>query len=87
MSRYGNKLKAIPKPVRKMAVAVMESISSEKIPYLKGTRNFHSRYDKLKNLLNNPSPSELLKNLSQVFSTKEIQQLFNQPVCELIYSL
>ena len=83
MSRYGNKLRAIPKPVRKMAAAVMESISSEKIPYLKRKRNFHSRYDKLKNLLNDPSPSELLKNLSQVFNNKEIKLLFNQNISEL----
>lgn len=83
ISRYGKKLSAIPKPVRKVAVAAMESISSEKIPYLRNKQNFHSRYDKLKNLLSDPSPSELLKNLSQVFTNKEIKELFNEPVSEL----
>ncbi|GAA4728139.1 asparagine synthase (glutamine-hydrolyzing) [Flavisolibacter ginsenosidimutans] len=83
ISRYGKKLSSIPKPVRKMAVAAMASVSSEKIPYLRNKQNFHSRYDKLKNLLNDPSPSELLKNLSQVFTGPEIKALFAQPVKEL----
>jgi asparagine synthase (glutamine-hydrolysing) len=83
VSRYGKKIGAIPKPVRKMAIAAMENISSEKIPYLRHKQNFHSRYDKLKNLLADPSPSELLKNLSQVFTSKEIKRLFNPSVSEL----
>lgn len=84
ISRYGKKIGAIPGPVRKMAVAAMESISSERIPYFRNKRNFHSRYDKFKNLLNDPSPSELLKNLSQVFTDKEINELFAEPFSPLI---
>jgi asparagine synthase (glutamine-hydrolysing) len=83
IARYGKKLNMIPRPVRKAAVAAMGSISSERIPYLRNRQNFHSRYDKLKNLLNDPSPAELLKNLSQVFSRKDIELLFNEPVQEL----
>lgn len=77
ISRYGNKLGKIPKPLRKLAAGLMQTVSSEKIPVLKHKANFHSRYDKLKNLLNNPSPAELLKNLSQVYTDKEVQQFFN----------
>jgi asparagine synthase (glutamine-hydrolysing) len=83
ISRYGGKISSIPRPIRKLAATAMESISSEKIPYLRDKQNFHSRYDKLKNLLNDPSPAELLKNLSQVFTSKEIKELFNEPVSEL----
>jgi asparagine synthase (glutamine-hydrolysing) len=83
ISRYGEKISSIPRPIRKLAASAMESISSEKIPYLRDKHNFHSRYDKLKNLLNDPSPSELLKNLSQVFTSKEINEVFNEPVLEL----
>lgn len=75
ISRYGNKLRSIPKPLRKMAAATMERVSSENIPFFKNRYNFHSRYDKLKNLLNDPSPSELLKNLSQVFNKKDLEKL------------
>lgn len=83
ISRYGDKIRAIPKPFRKMASAAMERISSESIPYLKNQYNFHSRYDKFKNLLNDPSPSQLLKSLSQVFSKKDIDSLFSREVAEL----
>jgi asparagine synthase (glutamine-hydrolysing) len=83
ISRYGDKLRSIPRPVRKMAAAAMDHISSEQIPYLRNKANFHSRYDKLKNLLNDPSPTELLKNLSQVFTIKDLNILFQKPVKEL----
>lgn len=83
IARYGKKINAIPRPFRKMAVAAMENISSENVPYFRNQQNFHSRYDKLKNLLNDPSPAELLKNLSQVFTNKELDDLFNQDVIEI----
>ncbi len=83
IARYGKKIGAIPKPIRKMAVTAMENISSERLPYFRNKQNFHSRYDKLKNLLNDPSPSELLKNLSQVFNKREIENLFNKSVSEI----
>jgi asparagine synthase (glutamine-hydrolysing) len=83
LRRYSQKLNALPKPLRKMAVAAMESVSSESIPYFRNQYNFHSRYDKLKNLLNDPSPSELLKNLSQVFTKKDLGRLFAKSVTEL----
>lgn len=75
ISRYGAKLKSIPAPLRKMAASVMGMISSERIPILRDKANFHSRYDKLKNLLRDPSTGELLKNLSQVFASKEVQEI------------
>jgi asparagine synthase (glutamine-hydrolysing) len=78
--RYGKRIGSIPGPVRRLAVAAMGNISSERIPYLRNKQNFHSRYDKLKNLLADPSPSELLKNLSIVFTDKEISELFAKPI-------
>jgi asparagine synthase (glutamine-hydrolysing) len=83
IARYGKKISAIPSPMRKMAVAAMSNISSESIPYFRHKQNFHSRYDKFKNLLADPSPAELLKNLSQVFSKTDLDNLFVQPVAEL----
>jgi asparagine synthase (glutamine-hydrolysing) len=83
ISRYGNKLRAIPSPVRKLAAAAMGQVSSESIPWLRNKSNFHSRYDKLKNLLKDPSTGQLLKNLSQVFNNSEIRNIFNENVTEL----
>jgi asparagine synthase (glutamine-hydrolysing) len=84
--RYGRKINALPKPIRQLAVAAMSSISSKRIPYLRNHPNFHSRYDKLKNILADPSPSELLKNLNQVFNDREIEELFSDQVIELTTS-
>lgn len=79
ISRYGKKLAAIPKPLRKIAAGAMSVVSSERIPVLKNKANFHSRYDKLRNLLQDPSPAQLLKNLSQVFNDKDIRDLMSHP--------
>jgi asparagine synthase (glutamine-hydrolysing) len=81
--KYGKRLHAIPKVMRKAMAGVMENVSSENIPYFKNQNNFHSRYQKIRNLLNDPSPAEMLKNLSQVFTNEEIRDLFLQSVREL----
>ena len=83
LSRYAQKINVIPKPMRRLAVSAMEAVSSEQIPYFKNKRNFHSRYDKLKNLLNDPSPAELMKNLNLVFTRKEIEAMLSAEVHEL----
>ncbi len=83
ISRYGNKIAAIPKPLRKLMAFIMESVSSERVPYFSRKRNFHSRYDKLKNLLHDPSTSELLKNLNLVYSDNDIHRLMKEPFHEL----
>ncbi|MBS7563843.1 asparagine synthase (glutamine-hydrolyzing) [Mucilaginibacter sp. Bleaf8] len=83
ITRYGNKIAAIPAPLRQTLVYAMDRISSERIPYLRNTHNFHGRYDKFRNLLRNPSPAELLKNLTLVFTDDEIGRLFTKPVTEL----
>lgn len=82
--RYGQKIRAIPKPVRSLAAMVMENVSSNKIPYLRDQYLFHSRYDKVKNLLNNPTPDEILKNLTQIFTNKDFEKLMQTPVTELV---
>ena len=80
ISRFGNKIKAIPKPLRKLMAGFMEFVPAEKIPVLKNLQNVNSRYDKIKNLLNDPSPAELLKNLSLVFTDKETEKMFTHDV-------
>lgn len=83
LMRYGRRLNAIPKLLRKSVAGVMNRVSSERIPYLNRQANFHSRYQKVRNLLQDPSPRELLRNLSQVFNLSEIASLFAVPVTEL----
>lgn len=81
--KYGKKLQGVPKVLRKAVAGVMENVSSESIPYFNKQYNFHSRYQKIRNLLNDPSPAEMLKNLSQVFTNAEIEELFLDKVKEL----
>ena len=81
--RYGRKLNRLPSFVRKVMVGLMNNISSEKIPYFKNTYNAHSRYEKLKGLLHDPSPSKMVKSASHTFLPKDINQLFTNSVIEL----
>jgi asparagine synthase (glutamine-hydrolysing) len=80
VSKYGNKLNAIPSPIKKIAAQVMGSIATKKIPYLKNKTNFHSRYDKIKNLLKNSSPDAFSRNLSLVFNDKELNLFLKNPI-------
>ena len=83
IKRYRDKIAAIPRPLRKLVVTGMSAISSEHIPVLKNKANFHGRYNKLKNLLKDPSPAELLKNLNIVFLDKELKQLMSDEIMYL----
>jgi asparagine synthase (glutamine-hydrolysing) len=83
ISRYGERIRRIPKPVRKVVSTAMGQISSQHIPYFRRQSLFHSRYDKLKNLLADPSTGQLLKSLSLVFSDAEIDQLFKHRISSL----
>ena len=86
ISRYGEKIRRIPKGVRKAMATAMEVVPSQKIPYVGRKSHFHSRYDKLKNLLNDPSTDQLLRSLSHVFTDHEIADLFTTPIRHLATS-
>jgi asparagine synthase (glutamine-hydrolysing) len=81
--KHGKKLRAVPGIMRKAVAEVMEVVSSENIPYFNKQYNFHSRYQKLRNLLRDPSPFQIMKSLSQVFSRDEIADLFVECTGEL----
>jgi asparagine synthase (glutamine-hydrolysing) len=83
LMKYGEALGTIPEFLRKAIAGFMENLSSESIPYFNKQNNFHSRYKKIQNLLNDPSPSQMLKNLSQVFTNSDIEELFLAKVQEL----
>ncbi|MBC7749931.1 MAG: asparagine synthetase B, partial [Methylotenera sp.] len=83
ISKYGERIRSVPKFMRQILVGTMNRVSSEGVPFLRNQYNFHGRYDKLKNLLQDPSPAELLKNLTQTFTDKEINKIFKQPILAL----
>src|SRR6185295_11904138 len=81
--KHGKKLQTLPRIMRKAVAEVMDAVPSENIPYFNKQSNFHSRYQKLRNLLKDPSPFQIMKSLSQVFSNNEIDELLSEPVTEL----
>ncbi|AKQ44800.1 asparagine synthase [Rufibacter radiotolerans] len=83
ISRYSKKISSIPGPFRKLAVLAMDTIPAEHVPFLNQKANFQSRYAKLRNLLADPSPLELLNNLSQVFTRNEVNQLLKEKFSDL----
>ncbi len=76
MELYGKKLNHIPKSVLKTIAASMELVPSNKIPILKNKYLFHSRYEKVKKMLQASSGNINPKNFSKQFTEKDIAHLF-----------
>jgi asparagine synthase (glutamine-hydrolysing) len=75
--QYAKKLGTIPTFGRRLLATMMETVSSDRIPLLRNLANFHSRYNKIKNLLIDPSPQEGLRVLSEVFTQRQLKKLLN----------
>lgn len=78
--KYGEKLKNIPPVMRRSAAAIMEAVPSTAIPLLQKKYLFHSRYEKVKTFLKNPSEQNILKNITQQMSGSAVSSLIKQPV-------
>lgn len=76
LMRYGKKLNHTPALLRNTLSQIMNLMDADHIPYLKNKYNFANRYEKLKNLLKNPSPEQMMWSLSTQFSRHEIEHLF-----------
>jgi asparagine synthase (glutamine-hydrolysing) len=83
MLKYGRRLNQVPGLVRKSAAAVMDMVPAGSIPVLNKKYLFHSRYEKVKTFLKNPSEKNILKNITQQMSDNSIAELFRQPVSVL----
>lgn len=78
--KYGKFLNSMPKYMRDSASRLMQKINSEKIPYFSKQYNFHNRYEKLKLLLKDPSPRNMLFSLSKQYDDEQIGSLFLKDV-------
>jgi asparagine synthase (glutamine-hydrolysing) len=83
LMKYGKKLNQIPTFIRKGTASMMDSISADHIPIMKNKYNFHNRYEKLKGLLRDPSPKNMMLNLSRQYDDIEILNLM-KPYVKLI---
>ena len=78
--KYGKKLKKIPGFMRKSAAAIMNRVPADAIPLLSKQYLFHSRYEKIKTVLKNPSEQNILKNITQLLTVDTIALMFKKPI-------
>lgn len=76
LNRYGKKINAIPAFFRNSMASIMNIVPAENIPVLSKKPLFSSRYEKVKNLLKDPSVSNLMLSLSQQYNNENIKHLF-----------
>lgn len=83
LMKHGQLLHKTPELVRKSLSYLMKKIPSKNIPVLNNKYNFHNRYNKLRNLLHDPSPENMMKSLITQFVQEELEELlinkFNLP--------
>lgn len=75
LMRYGKKLNYLPGFMRDITVGIMNSVPADKLPILRNKYNFHNRYEKLKGLLKDPSPKNLMLNLSRQFDDQQLNHV------------
>jgi asparagine synthase (glutamine-hydrolysing) len=78
--KFGKRLQQIPGVFRKTLAALMNAIPSTAIPLVQKKYLFHSRYEKIKNFLQNPSEKNILKNITQQMTDDSIAVLMKHPV-------
>jgi asparagine synthase (glutamine-hydrolysing) len=82
--KYGKKIQAIPGFLRKGAAAVMNNIPADSIPVLNKKYLFHSRYEKVKSLLKNPSEKNILLSLTSQMDSNSLATLFREDISSLV---
>jgi asparagine synthase (glutamine-hydrolysing) len=75
MMKHGKLLNTLPSIVNKGLAGMMDLLPADYIPIFKNKYNFHNRYEKLKGLLKDPSPKQVMLSLSQQFNEKQLKEL------------
>lgn len=78
--KYGSRLQQMPAFLRKTLGSIMNSIPADSIPWLNKKYLFHSRYEKVKSLLKNPSEKNILLSLSKLFDDADVAKMFKQTI-------
>jgi len=76
MLRFYKKMNAIPLIARKSGSAVLSALPFDKLPAFRDNNIFKKKYEKLKMLLQDPSPQNLYMGMTEDFSEKERKNLF-----------
>jgi len=83
MSRYGSSIQKVPGFIRKSAAALMDLVPADKIPLFNKKYLFHSRYEKVKSLLKEPSAKNVLMSMTQQMSLQELAELFKKSIQQM----
>jgi asparagine synthase (glutamine-hydrolysing) len=83
MTKYGSAFKKIPGFARRGTAALMDVIPADKIPVLNKKYLFHSRYEKVKSLLKEPSDRNVLMSLTRQMTEKDLAKLFKENIDRL----
>ncbi|MEP6711015.1 MAG: asparagine synthase (glutamine-hydrolyzing) [Ferruginibacter sp.] len=78
--KYGKTMQAIPAFLRKSAAAAMNIIPANSIPVLNKKYLFHSRYEKVKSLLKNPTERNILLSLTKQMGEQDLACLFKSSI-------
>jgi asparagine synthase (glutamine-hydrolysing) len=76
LMRFHGKLNSLPTWMRKLIVHSMNRIPADAIPFARSKYNFHNRYDKLRMLIQDPSPQRIMLSLSEQFTNDSWSHLF-----------
>ncbi|MBK8495610.1 MAG: asparagine synthase (glutamine-hydrolyzing) [Chitinophagaceae bacterium] len=83
MSRYGSSIQKVPGFIRKSAAALMDLVPADKIPVFNKKYLFHSRYEKVKSLLKEPSARNILMSVTQQMNAKDLKDLFKNSIQQM----
>lgn len=83
LMRFGSRLNRLPGFARSAVSGLMNVVPADKIPVLKNKYNFHNRYEKLKGLLKDPSPKNMMLNLSRNYDEKQLTQILRKSFSSL----
>ncbi len=78
--KYGKRIQQIPNIMRKSAAAIMDAVPANAIPLMQKKYLFHSRYEKIKTFLKNPSEQNILKNITQHMTDDGVSTLVKKQV-------
>jgi Asparagine synthase (glutamine-hydrolyzing) len=73
--KFGNKIKKIPTPIRKLTATLMDALDADHIPILRNKYLFHSRYEKVKQFLLQADDYHINQVLCRQFVPPELSTL------------
>ncbi|HQW94033.1 MAG TPA: asparagine synthase (glutamine-hydrolyzing), partial [Ferruginibacter sp.] len=83
MSRYGSSIQKVPGFIRKSAAALMDLVPADKIPVFNKKYLFHSRYEKVKSLLKEPSARNILMSVTQTMNAGDLKDLIKNSIQQM----